>query len=105
MATRIEFTKMFVDVKKIIDRRDIIKYLVLVNWHLKEHAGILEKLPNEAFDKFVAEQLNNYLVGKQPPAAIASAVMNIADQHLSGGEVTLRAGDYIAFMNEYRKAK
>lgn len=102
MPKRTEFTKVFVDIRKIIDRRDWIKYLVLVNWHLKEHAGILQKPQDEAFQKFVVEQLDSYLGGEKPPAAITSAIMNIADQQLSGGEVTLRAGDYIALQNQFR---
>jgi hypothetical protein len=37
--------------------------------------------------------------GVMPPEAIASAVINIADDFLAGREPVLRAGDYIAFQN------
>lgn len=104
MPKNIELTKVFVDIKKsIIARKDWIKYLVLVNWHVKDHAQLIEKAPDAAFQKFVVEHLENYLAGKQPPAAITGAIMNLADEHLSGGEATLRAGDYIALQNQYRQ--
>lgn len=104
MPKNIEITKVFVDIKKaIIDRKDWVKYLVLVNWQVREHAKLIDKAPDAAFQKFVAEQLESYLGGKAPPAAIAGAIMNLADEHLSGGSVTLRAGDYIALQNQYRQ--
>jgi hypothetical protein len=105
MPKKIEITKVFVDTKKIIDRRDWVKYLVLVNWHLKELGDQLQKPQDAAFEKYVVEQLDSYFAGKQPPAAIAGAIMNIADEHLTGGEVTLRAGDYIALQGHYRQGR
>lgn len=102
MPKRYEITKLFVDTKKILDRRDWVKYLVLVNWHLKDNEAVLKKPQDAAFQKYVVEQLDSYLAGKEPPAEIATAILNIADEQLSGTEVTLRAGDYIALQNHYR---
>ena len=40
--------------------------------------------------------------GVTPPEDIASAIMNIADDLMSGRDITLRAGDYIAIQNHVR---
>jgi len=105
MPKPIEITKFFVDTRKLIDRRDWVKYLVLVNWHTKEHEELLQKPHDAEFEKFVIAQLNNYLAGKQAPAAISTAIMNLADENFTSGTVTLRAGDYIALQQQYRAAK
>lgn len=97
-----QFGRFFVDVKKLIDRRDWVKYLVLVNWHQKELAEFLEKPPDTAFEKFLETQLESYLGGKDVPAAIRGAVMNVADEILANGSMTLRAGDYIALQTHFR---
>jgi len=41
--------------------------------------------------------------GEMPPPEIAPAILNMADDYLSGREVTIRAGDYIAIQNHMRK--
>ena len=91
--------------KSIIDRKDWVKYLVLVNWHAEKLGNVIEKIPDAAFNKFLETQVKTYLGGKQPPAAIQSAVMNIADDYLAGREFTVKAGDYIALQNNFRSAK
>lgn len=42
---------------------------------------------------------------KEPPAAIAAAIHNFADDIAAGREVTVRAGDYIAIQNFMRAKK
>jgi hypothetical protein len=43
--------------------------------------------------------------GVMPPADIAPAILNMADDFLAGRQVTIRAGDYIAVHNHLRAAK
>lgn len=88
--------------REILDRRDWIRYLVVPTWHSKNLGEVLEQVPDEAFAEFVEGHVQSFLDGKMPPAAIQSAVMNVADEFLSGGTVTLKAGDYIALQNEFR---
>ena len=53
--------------------------------------------PNEQFKTVVQGYLTGYLdKGVTPPADIAPAIMNMADDVLSGREVTLKTGDYVA---------
>src|SRR5581483_3460026 len=104
---RYDFSKVFIQ-KSIIDRKDWVKYLILVNWHSKQLENILTRTPDEAFATFVDNHVKAYLEGKAPPAAIQTAVLNIADDYASGREVTLKAGDYIAlqtmFMQGHKSA-
>jgi hypothetical protein len=100
---RFEFFKVRI-AREIIDRRDWVKYLVLVNWHGRQLDNVLTQAPDAAFAGFVEKQLQTYLEGSAPPDAIQPAIMNIADDYAAGREVTLRAGDYIALQNHYMKS-
>ncbi len=97
----IEFVKVQIP-KSIIDRKDWVRYLTLVNWHAKQLGDIVERVPDAAFTKFVEAQVQNYLKGTAAPTAIQSAVMNIADDFISGRDVVLKAGDYIALQNQFK---
>jgi hypothetical protein len=88
--------------RKIIDRKDWVKYLVLVNWHARKLGDIFEAAADAKFTAFVEDQVQRYMSGKKPHAAIESAVMNIADDYVCGRNVTLKAGDYIALRNHYQ---
>jgi hypothetical protein len=85
-----------------IDRRDWVKYLVLVNWHGRELGDILTRAPDAAFTKFVEKEVQSYLKGNKPAPEIQTPIMNIADDFLAGGEFVLKAGDYIALQENYR---
>jgi hypothetical protein len=98
---RISITKVQLG-REIIDRKDWIKYLVIPDWHGKQLGDVIEKVPDAAFNKFVEGHVQAYLDGKAPPSAILSAVMNIADDYVTGQGITARAGDYIALQNAYR---
>lgn len=87
-----------------LNRKDWVKYLVLVNWHAQQLGDVIQKTPDTAFSKFVEKQVDQYLKGKKPHASIESAIVNIADDHISGREVIIRAGDYIALQNHFRSA-
>ena len=103
---KIDSSRYIVDLKEpLIKRKDWVKYLVLVNWHTKELGEALQQKLDARFGKLLEEQLENYLAGKKPPAAISTAILNIADQHLSGGEITLRTGDYIALQSYFKSVK
>jgi len=42
--------------------------------------------------------------GEMPPADIAPAILNMADDFLAGRQVAIRTGDYIAIHNHMRKS-
>lgn len=104
MPSKIKFSKIiFSDaLKSTIDRKDWIKYLVLVNWHYQNLSDTLGAVNDSEFEGFVSQKVDEYLAGKMPPAAINGAIMNIVDEHLSSGKIALRAGDYIALQSQYR---
>jgi hypothetical protein len=98
---RYDFAKVSID-KLIFKRKDIYKYLVLMNWTLKEFENVLTHAPDDAFNGFVEKHVNAYLEGTKPPAAIQTAIMNIVDDFAAGREMTLRAGDYIALQTAFQ---
>lgn len=101
---RFDFFKVLI-AREIINRKDWVKYLVLVNWHGRQFENVLAKAPDDAFAGFVEKHVRTYLDGSAPPEPIQSAIMNIADDYASGRDVTLRAGDYIALQNQYMREK
>ena len=99
---RVDLVKVLLD-PSIINRKEWVRYLVLVNWHAKELGNVISSPADAGFMKFVDKHVQAYLDGTAPPEAIQTAVMNIADDLSAGREVTLRAGDYVALQNQYRK--
>ncbi|MBP2134184.1 hypothetical protein J2128_002150 [Methanomicrobium sp. W14] len=90
----------------VIDRRDWVRYLALVNWHFKEVGDSIIATPSKDFNAFVEKTLNEYLSEKKmPDPEIAPVVMNLADDHFAGRELFLRAGDYYILQNHFRKVK
>jgi hypothetical protein len=87
----------------IIDRKDWVRYLVLVNWHAKQLENVLTSAADATFLKFVDKHVQAYLDGTAPPESIQTAVMNIADDLSAGREMTLRSGDYVALQTEFQK--
>lgn len=78
----------------------VVMYLVIIDQLVKKEIGLLKTRPTEQFFTMVHEHVMAYVLeGKEPPAQIAAAVMNIADDVMAGREVGIRAGDYIALMN------
>lgn len=104
MALRIHILKVQIS-KAIIDRKDWIKYLVIPDWHARQLGNIIERIPSAAFSKFVETHVQAYLQGKAPPAAIQSAVMNIADDYVTGKGIAVKAGDYVALQNQFRRRR
>ena len=66
----------------------------------EENIDLLKVRPTEKFYDMVHELVMAHAVeGKAPPKQVATAIMNIADDMLSGREIVVRAGDYIDLMN------
>ena len=66
---------------------------------------MIDARPDARFFEELNQHVEAYLdEGKAPPDAIASAVMNVADDVLAGRDVQLKAGDYIALQNFMRKS-
>ena len=79
-----------------------IAYLIIdgVNGYAKQ----IELKPDEKFYSAIGTHLRAYLDnGVKPPEAIASTVLNLADDFLAGRHMTLRAGDYISIQNFIRQ--
>jgi hypothetical protein len=86
---------------KIKDPISPIAYLIILD--LKELAEAVKYKPDEKFYNFINEHMNTYLnERKMPPAPIAGAIMNLADDYMSDRPITIRAGDYIALQNFMR---
>ncbi len=91
--------------KIIIDRSDWVKYLIVLEWQrrlIDEKA--FAAVTSEKFNQFLNEQVCAYVLEKKaPPKEIAPAIMNLADDILSGREPTLRTGDYIQLQKYMRE--
>jgi len=59
---------------------------------------IYEIAPDEKFQAVVDQYLEVALAGGELPDTIAPAILNLANDVMSGREVTIRAGDYISIM-------
>ena len=96
---------MQVAIPEKILMKDAIKYLVINQALDKRISEIkLEAMTSEKFNVFVREYIVAYAVdNKMPPAEIEGAIINIADDLLSGREITLKAGDYITLQNYMQK--
>ena len=78
----------------------IVMYLVIVDQLATRRKDLLRFKPEEKFFDLIHEHVMAYAMdGVEPPKEIASAVMNIADDMMSGRETVIRAGDYIDLMD------
>ena len=94
----------WIDLESIFDRRIRIYYLIILDRLKLRYKDVLEARPDSSF----FEELNGHVTafvneGKAPPEAIASAVMNVADDVLAGRDLQLKAGDYITLQSYFRK--
>lgn len=92
--------------KEILKRKDWVKYKTIPEWHGRIIDGhILTGDAGKEFNDVVNKYVNDYIFKKKmPPAEIATAIMNIADDYLDNRELVLKAGDYIALQNFVRAA-
>lgn len=89
----------------ILERRQRVMYLI-INWAVKELADQIQIKPHTNFNQEIALHVRAYIEeGKVPPADIAPAILNIADDYIAGRDVQIRAGDYIMIQNHLRHAK
>jgi hypothetical protein len=90
--------------KYILERQNWVKYLVVPDWQVKIYGElIVTGDPGKEFKAAVDVHVNAYLFNKkEPPAEIATAIMNIADDVLNGRDVILKTGDYISIQNFVR---
>jgi hypothetical protein len=83
-----------------------VMYLVLMEKMIDKFASLVRIKPTENFFEMVREHVIDHAVnGNMPPAAISSAILNIADDLMAGRDVCMRAGDYISLMNFARDHK
>jgi len=83
-----------------------IMYLVIVDKMLKKWANVMKVRPTDKFFDMVHGHVVDHAVrGVEPPKQIAAAILNIADDMMSGRDVVLRAGDYISLMDYARKTR
>jgi hypothetical protein len=91
---------------EILRRSDIVKYKTWPDWHSRVIGeDIIVSDPGEEFVRVTEKFVNAYIFEKKaPPDEIAPAIMNIADDHLSGRGMIIRSGDYISLQNYVRKS-
>jgi hypothetical protein len=91
--------------ERLIPRWIKVAYLIL---SIKTQ-NIFKKIDvcaGDRFNKVVAKYLQAYIdEGKMPPADIATAILNLADDYMAGKIMNLRAGDYIAIQNHIRASR
>jgi hypothetical protein len=81
-----------------------VYYLIVVDDFLDKN-NIATTLPAE-FENLTFQYAQDYIRnGKMPPADIAPAILNMADDYMAGRQVSIRAGDYIAIHNHMRNLK
>jgi hypothetical protein len=89
--------------ESILDRRIWVYYLIILERLADRFRDVIQARPDERFFHELNRHVEAYVnEGRMPPDAIASAVMNVADDVLAGRDVQLKAGDYIALQNYMR---
>ncbi len=81
-----------------------IAYLIILGGHEGPVRDIIETEPDEEFDLMVKKYVTAALAGEEVPEAIAPAILNLADDVMSGREMKIRTGDYIALQKFARQA-
>ena len=83
-------------------RKWIFYYLVVINDFFDKNQ--ISVNVNPEFENVTFGYAKAYIEkGEMPPADIAPAILNMADDYLAGRQVAIRAGDYIAIHNHMRK--
>lgn len=89
----------------VLSRLVRVAYLI-INWGVKDLAERIQLRPEDRFYEVMNKHLRAYVQdGVMPPADIAPAILNLADDYMTGREMNLRAGDYIAIQNHLRSIK
>jgi hypothetical protein len=83
----------------LFKRKTIFYYLILPD----QVAKVVEINPSDKFDAVTARYMQAYIQdGTMPPQDVATAIMNMADDHMAGRPITIRSGDYLAIQNHLR---
>ena len=89
----------------LLERWILVAYLI-INWNVKEVVEGVQIRPDKRFYTALARHVTAYVQeGVMPPAEIATAVLNLADDMMANRPMNLRAGDYIAIQNFVRGRK
>ncbi len=84
----------------IWNRKWWLMYLVIPDPLRQQFEGTVSQEFESATFKYAQAYIER---GEMPPADIAPAILNMADDFMAGRQVTVRAGDYIAIQNHLRK--
>ena len=77
-----------------------VMYLVLIEKMIENFADLVRVKPTENFFEMVREHVIDHASGgRMPPEQIAPAILNIADDLMSGRDVILRAGLVVSVIN------
>lgn len=96
----------WLELESVLDRRIWVYYLIVLDRLKDRFSDVIEARPDARFFEELDRHVQAYVnEGKMPPEAIASSVMNVADDVLAGRDVQLKAGDYIALQNFMRGAE
>ena len=88
--------------KWVLERWILVAYLI-INWDIGRLRKQIEIQPDERFFEVIQSHVDAYVnQGEMPPDEIASTILNLADDHMAGRAMNLRAGDYIALQNFLR---
>ncbi len=89
--------------ESILERKHWVMYLYPPLADIHELEEVLAKARSPVA-KVIEDHARAYMTeGKEPPAAIAGAVMNFVDDVAVGRTPVLRAGDYISVRNFLRQ--
>ena len=92
-----QYQAIWIQLETILDRRTWVYYLIILEAAVREWGERIQVRPDERFFKAVGEHVEAYVKkGVMPPKEIAPAIMNMADDFMSGRDITIRAGDYIS---------
>jgi hypothetical protein len=79
---------------------------VVIDWPNERLGDIVKVSPTSEFNKYIAQMLNTYINKNQiPDMEVAPAIMNMADDYLTGNDIVLKAGDYYALQTHFRNMK
>jgi hypothetical protein len=89
--------------ESIWKRKYWLMYLVIADDFFDKHQINVNVTPE--FEAATFKYAKAYIEkGEMPPADIAPAILNMADDFMAGRQVAVRAGDYIAVHNHLRGA-
>ncbi len=103
MDEKIIFDKLEAHIPDWVTERWCVICYLIINWDIRQLVEQVKVKPDRNFFKAVGHYLYRYTYkNEMPPEAIAPAIMNIAEDFMSGNPVKFRAGDYISLQNFVR---